>query len=276
MEEVGVVDRIDARWLPRQQGAWAMVLAPLVVGLWITPLQILHGVFSVAWVAAYLASLDLQEWLRARGRRRRFVAPLGVYCAVAVGGGAVVLAARPALIRLAPVLAILLAISVVCIVRGAIRSVLNDLAAQASACLCPVMVAVIGAPASGSGGGWLGLDVGSGPGDGGAWLASTFLFSFFASATVCAKAMIGQRGEPGWNSVSVACYAAIAVGAWVVAIVLAIGLPDRALPACSLATSLLAYAAVIPRLWLRATPKQVGQGEVAATALLMVMVIVAV
>jgi hypothetical protein len=257
-----------------------MVLAPLIVGLWIVPLQILHVAFGVAWVAAYLAYLDFQGWLRARGRRRRrFVAPLVTYGSLAAAAGAVVVVARPALIRLAPVLAVLLTISVVCVARGAVRSALNDLVAQASACLSPVMVAVIAAPAGGLRGGWLGLCVGSGPGDGGAWLASVCLFAYFAGTTFYVKTMIRQRGKLGWYVASVGYHAVVVAAAWVF-VAGAVRASDATPGATGLewllaamATALLARAAAMPQLWPDASPRKVGVGEVLATLVLMVMVI---
>jgi hypothetical protein len=65
-------------WLPRQHGAWAMLLVPLLLGVAATRPSPWHVVLAGAALSAYLASASAQAWARAR-RSPAYRAPIAVY-----------------------------------------------------------------------------------------------------------------------------------------------------------------------------------------------------
>ncbi|HEX5589575.1 MAG TPA: YwiC-like family protein [Candidatus Limnocylindrales bacterium] len=89
------------RWLPRQHGAWAMLLLPLLVGVaaasrpspW-------HLVLGGAALSAYLASATIQAWSRGR-RAPEYRAPILVYGGAFLALGAALVVAFPALAAVA-------------------------------------------------------------------------------------------------------------------------------------------------------------------------------
>lgn len=83
-------------WIPRQHGAWAMLLLPVLLGVAASrpdPWQLAVG--GVA-LAAYLASATAQTWSRTR-RPREYHLPILVYGSLAAGLGALLLVAFPPL-----------------------------------------------------------------------------------------------------------------------------------------------------------------------------------
>jgi hypothetical protein len=91
--------RIPARhlWVPRQHGAWAMLLLPLLLGIAASRPSPWHLVLAGAALTAYLASASLQAWSRAR-RPPAYRAPILVYSAVFTALGLALTVAFPALL----------------------------------------------------------------------------------------------------------------------------------------------------------------------------------
>ena len=244
-------------WLPRQHGAWAMLIAPMVVGAAIGPFSAPAVLFVIAWVAAYIAYQDAQSWLRAStAQRPAFVRPLLVYAALAAAPGLALIIWRPGVVAWLAVLAAPVAASLVLVARGAVRSVANDVIAQAIACLSTVILpglAVAGSlrwPPPGAERGNL-------------WAAAACLFAYFAGTTFYVKTMIRRRNKPGWYVASVAYHAVVCALAFLTPSVWLI----------VVATVLLARAVAVPRWFRRATPKQIGLGEMALTAVIVVVTI---
>jgi len=240
-----------------------MAIAPLIVGCWFGGFQATHLLLVPAWLAAFVFYQDLQGAMRAPdNRRRRYATPIIVYGAVALACTVPLLVLRPALWWWAPAFAVLVAVSAVCVARKAVRSLLNDLATQAAACL---MVGV-------------GFEVGTGPVGAftwiGVWTATVFLFLYFAGTSFYVKTVIRERGRPRWYAASLVYHGVVlvVVGAWAFAVT-DDGLAPFGWTMAAVAAVMLARAAVVPRLP-GVTPPRVGFGEVGLTVVVVAAIMV--
>ena len=237
-------------WVPRQHGAWAMLIAPGVTGLIVGGFSWRGPVTLVAWLVAFGAYASLGQMLKVPpARRARWWPPLVVYGTAAVVLAGVVVVSAPALLRWAPCFVVLFGTSLVCQLRRAERSWLNDLVTQLAAGLMTVIVAglpPVGSPPSG----WLppGADNAT------AWRAAGMVFAYFFGTVFYVKTMLRERGRASTYAASLAYHALIAAaGWWLGPLAGAVGLV------------LLARAALVPRAWPRAQAKTIGLGEFAAT-----------
>ncbi len=124
------VPRTEARpiaahrlWIPRQHGAWAMLLVPVLLGVAAsTPNPWQLAVAALA-LAAYLASATLQAWSRAR-RPPAYRLPIAVYGTIAAILGVLLLVVFPAL----ALAAIVVVPAGIIVFRGAQPGTRRDLA----------------------------------------------------------------------------------------------------------------------------------------------------
>lgn len=134
----------DKGWLPRQHGAWAMLIAPLVIGLgiapshpsWVWPLVL-------AWLAGYLTFFAFGRWVKAPASRRKdLVKPLFAFGASSASAGGVMIALGGApVLWWGLVFALPLSLALWQTVIGKERSILSGAAAvTASALIIPVLV----------------------------------------------------------------------------------------------------------------------------------------
>jgi len=84
-------------WVPRQHGAWAMLLVPFLLGVAASRPSAWQLVLAVAALAGYLASATVQAWARAR-RPREYRTPLLVYGVVFGALGTLLVVVFPALL----------------------------------------------------------------------------------------------------------------------------------------------------------------------------------
>jgi hypothetical protein len=247
-------------WIPKQYGAWAMMLAPIVTSCVIWGFGWQHAVFLVAWITAYLAYMAVRGWLTVRRsptRARVWVAPMltyGASCAVAVGG---LLVWQPGLTWWAIPLVALLGASVVLVVVGQERSVFNDAFLIGGSCL---MVVVVGTSFRATGGGWNGFVEAAGLPS--AWLVAAVFAGYFWGTIFYIKTMIRQRGKTGWYLASVVYHLVMVplgflVSPWVGAL------------GCLIA----ARAIAVPKIWPRAKPPVIGAGEVGLTVVMMAVLV---
>jgi len=98
-DEGSVRRRVAVRhvWLPRQHGAWAMLLVPLLLGVAASRPNAWQLVLAGAALTGYLTSATLQAWSRAR-RPPEYRSPIVVYGAVFAVLGLLLLVAFPALL----------------------------------------------------------------------------------------------------------------------------------------------------------------------------------
>ncbi|MHB8892141.1 MAG: YwiC-like family protein [Candidatus Limnocylindrales bacterium] len=84
-------------WVPRQHGAWAMLLLPVLLGVAASRPDAWHLALAGAALTGYLASSTLQAWSRAR-RPPAYRAPLTVYGTAFAMLGLLLTVAFPALL----------------------------------------------------------------------------------------------------------------------------------------------------------------------------------
>lgn len=134
-----------ARWVPRQPGSWAMVLAPAMVGtvsVGLSGRPFVHA-FAMAlliswdWVLCYCTQYALSRWILSPAGRRSAAAWLGWTLATVICGCATLVAA-PGLLRWAPIFAILCAVSLSGIaVRHSASGMVSQTAGIIASCLIP-------------------------------------------------------------------------------------------------------------------------------------------
>ncbi len=178
-----------------------MLALPLVVGVWLAGPDPSHLPLAAFWLVGYLAYHATGRWLRAR-RRRRDLPPLVVYASLAVPLGLVTVVTAPHLVRWLPVFLPLLAVSIWLTLRGAERSLANDVVTVVAACLmAPV------AFDAGDGSEWTAL-----------WVAFGILTAYFLGTVLYVKTMIRERGRAGYVRASVAYHlAGVLAAGWLAA-----------------------------------------------------------
>ncbi len=227
------------RFVPPQHGAWAMLLLPLLVGMWAVGAHPLHAALGVAWLSGYALSYYLLQAVKSR-RPSRYRAQIALYAAVTVPPAAVVLLARPAVLWYAPAFALLLAVNAGYAYRRRERALVNDLASVAQSCLMvPLAASVAGVPAT----------------EVVAPLAAVALY--LVGTVLYVKTMIRERDNPAYLVASRAYHvAAVPAAAWLSPVLgLAFGL-------------LLARAWLLPGRGL--APKVVGLVEMALSVVIFV------
>ncbi|WP_082659590.1 YwiC-like family protein [Cellulomonas sp. B6] len=233
-------------WVPRQHGAWAMLVVPPVVGATMAGWTWRHALLMAAWLVGYLAYHAAGIWLRS-GRRARYVRPVLVYGGAGVVLLAALVASAPRLLLWSPAFAVLLGVSLVASLRRADRSWWNDtVTILAAALLTPVAAGLstsVVAP-------------------GRLWTATAVLAAYFLGTVPYVKCLIRDRDDPRVRRVSVVYHVVVAVlGALVDPVLGAVG-------------ALLALrAVVVPWRWPRLRPGPIGAGEVLATMVVTVAVL---
>jgi len=182
-------------------------------------------------------------------RRRPWQAPLAVYGAIALVAAAGLWLSEPSLWRWLPVFAPLFVVSLVCTIRHAEHSWLNNLVTTLAACLMTAVAAGLSGRAGQ-------------PGDQPVWLAASVLFAYFFGTVFYVKTLFRGRGRTGPYAASVVYHTAVAVAAcWLSPWLGLVGL------------LLVARAVILPR-WQPALPaRYIGLGEFAATAVVSVVTV---
>ena len=238
-------------WVPKQYGAWAMLVAPVITGLIMAPGWGQAGI-AVAWVTAYLSYMAVRGAL-GRRHRHEYATAGAVYGVVTAGLVVAELVWRPALVWWVIPLAVLLGVSLWLVASGRERTTINDAALTGASALMTAVVATAGR--LGEGAGWHGFATGvAWPA---AWVAVACLAAYFWGTIPYVKTMIRERGHVGWYAASVAYHAALIVPAFLVNLwVWAFGIV------------VAARAVLVPKLAPKAKPKQIGVAEIGVTIVL--------
>ncbi|MBO0900940.1 YwiC-like family protein [Cellulomonas sp. zg-ZUI222] len=225
-------------WVPRQHGAWAMLVVPPVVGGVLGGWSWRHVLLLVAWLVGYLAYHAAGLWLRS-GRKVRYRAPVAVYGAAGLMLLGVLLGVAPHLLLWAPAFAPLLGVSLYASLRRADRSWWNDtVTVLAAALLTPVAA---------------GLGTGD-PRSGAVWTATVVLAVYFLGTVPYVKSLIRERDDPRVLRGSVVYHVVAAVAGALVH------------PLLGFVGALLALRAwLVPHRWPQVRPAVIGAGEVVAT-----------
>lgn len=261
--------RLGPGWVPREHGAWAMLVVPAVVGALLTAATWRNALLLVTWLVAYLAFHATGLWLRA-SRRPRYWPPVRAYGLAVLVLGGTLLASAPGVLRWAPVYAVLLATSLTCSVRRADRSWLNDGVTVGAAMLMTVVAAGLGRDADPGAGTLGGTWVPPGAGDTAVWTTTAVLAAYFLGTVPYVKTLLRERGNRAVLTFSIAYHAALIV----IAAAVLVGLAARDAEADSLtvaallvvvAVGLLLRAVLVPRRRPWPSAKAIGFGEIAAT-----------
>lgn len=252
-----------AVWIPKQHGAWAMLTVPFVVGAVRGGLAPAQAALFVTWFVGYLCFAAAGLWLRSRLKpvHRAPVLAYGLVCAVA---GLVLLAMRPDLLLWAPVFAPYAALSLWYSWRRKDRALANDVVTIVAACLMTLVAASAGRLGS------VAAAVTS-PVLIGMTLALTL---YFVGTSLYVKTLIRERNSAGYRRASIAYHAAATL-LWAVVPLL---LPEAwAVPVVTTVLLVVFFAVTTVRAAVmagrRVRPMKVGLGEIALSAVLMLILL---
>lgn len=230
----GVAERTrTAGWLPKQHGAWAMLVVPFAVGAvlsWGEDRLASHvAPMFATWILGYFAFYAASGLLKSPPTRRRRWAPaLLAYGFAALAAGLVTLAEAGWecawwLAGFVPVLAVALWLAA----RRDERSLAGGLLTVLATC---AMLLVVRFPDP--------LALRTDPDAPHALTLAALLFGYFAGTVFHVKAMIRRRGEIAWRNLSIGWHTAwtlLAAG------LVVIGRLDRVWPAFFLVTTVRAW-----------------------------------
>lgn len=241
-------------WVPDQHGAWAMLAVPLLVGVVLGGPTWTHLPLAVTWFAGYFAFFAAGLWFKSRFKAK-YVPPLRTYALIAGVIGVVTLVLLPRLIWWAPVFAPLLAVSLWSSYQRKERGLRNDFVTVVAACL---MVAVAASAGSGASPGPL------------IWCAAAVLFAYFFGTVLYVKTMIRERGSRAYLLASVGYHLATSL----LPFALYLTVPAWRVQVGALGSAMLTAffgALAVRAVWVprtSVTPKQIGVGEIVASAVL--------
>lgn len=222
-------------WVPNQHGAWAMLSAPLLVGIIAGGPAWVHLPLTAFWFAGYFAFFATSLWLKAR-RRPRYWPPVRAYGIASAVLGLVVAVMEPRLLVWALAFVLPLGVGLAAAAARHERDLLAGLTTVVGSCLMTVVA----------------YDAGAGAVDRRAWELAIVLALYFLGTVFYVKSAIRERDNPHFLALSVGFHLAAAVAvAWL------------AWPLGVLFVLLALRAALLPRRGL--TPKQLGIGEIFST-----------
>lgn len=222
--------------MPNQHGAWAMLAAPLLVGVLASGPAWVHVPLTAFWFSSYLAFFATGLWLKSR-RRSRWFPPVRAYALLAASLGVVVMVAAPDLLRWLPGFVPPLAVGLWASAHRRDRDLLVGLTTVLAAGLMTVVAYDAGT---------------SGPLSRG-WHLGLVMLLYFAGTVFYVKSAIRERGNRGFHALSIGFHVlATAVTAWLSWWLVAVFVV------------LTVRAAFVPAL--RPSPRSLGIGEIVATA----------
>ena len=241
-------------WIPRQHGAWAMLLLPLLLGVAASRPQGWQLVLGGAALAAYLASATLQAWARSR-RAPGYRAPILVYgAAFAILGIVLVVTFPPLLLTLVVAIPTSLAVF-----GGAQPGTRRDLANSMAQVAQALVLVPAGAYVSGE------FEIGR-------VAAYTAIAAAYLLGTVLVvRSVLRERGNDAFTALSIGTHVMVAA--------LALALLPAAYAVLALALAARAIALpVLQRRWAAGSrplrPIHVGLVEIAATLAVVVVSLV--
>lgn len=186
-------------WVPNQHGAWAMVVAPLVLGALAGGFAWVQVPLFAFWLIGYFAFFATSQWLRS-GRRAKWFPPVRFYGLAAAGLGVIVVFLDPGLTRWAPLFIVPAAVGLWAAAHRRDRDLLVGLTTVAGSSFMAVVAYDAGAGPDGSS--WFQRP---------AWLLAAVLGSYFAGTVFYVKSVIRERGNRPFLGWSLAYHAACVV-----------------------------------------------------------------
>lgn len=224
-------------WIPNQHGAWAMLIAPVVVGALAGGPNPWHAVLLLTWLAAFCLNFYLSLAIKSR-RPRRYQRQLLVYGSTTAAFGLPLVWHDVAVLRMLLAAVPAFAVHVLFVLRRNERAWLNDV----------VGVALAGVVGFGA------YRIGNAPTDDvHALRALVAVCLYFVGTVAYVKTLIRERGNRRWLGLSFAFHALLVftclVGRWWIA--------------AAVATALLGRAVAVPgRGW---SPRRAGLVEIGST-----------
>lgn len=224
-------------WIPNQHGAWAMLIAPVVVGAFAGGVNGWHALLMLTWLGAFCLNFYISLSIKSRRPKRYQRQLLGYAGATAVTGLPLVWH-DPEVSRMLVAALPAFAVNVAFVLRRNERAWINDV----------VGVALAGVVGFGA------YRIGTSPTDDAHALHAVLAIClYFVGTVIYVKTLIRERGSRRWLNLSYGYHALLVllcvVGGWWAAAVIAL--------------ALLARAVAVPgRGW---TPKRVGLTEIVST-----------
>lgn len=251
--------RLAPGWVPDQHGAWAMVIVPLVLGVVLGGPAWIHLPLTGIWLVGYFGFYAAGLWLKSR-RRQKYFPPVRAYGLIAVAFGLWILVQQVDLVIWLPLYLPLLVTSLVCSHRRKDRSLLNDtVLVLATSLMLPVAYY---ASAGWAGDNWTGV-----------WIAFGLVVLYFFGTVLYVKTVIRERGSRAYLVGSIGFHwGLVATGPLLALVVPATVTWGDAVLLSAFFAILAVRSQVVPRT--RATPKQLGIGEIFASVALTVILVV--
>ena len=228
-------------YIPKQHGAWAMLILPLLFGVIASNPSWRHALLFAAWLLAYLFAHAALQWVRTK-RKSVWLGPLRLYGGLLLPAGAALLVLEPGLIPLLAFAAPLVLINLYFAKRNRERAFLNDLAAVI---LFSLMT-------------FAAFRVGNGTDHGLAFELFALSVLYFTGTIFYVKTMIREKHDKAFYWYSVLYHGAFLA-------VVALLYPPALLPA---AAALLVRAVVTPRL--NPPVMTIGMLEIAYSVLVLI------
>lgn len=128
------------RYLPKQHGAWAMLILPFLIGLAASEAHLIHIPLFMGWLTLYLFSFPVLQWIKT-GKSHIYRKPAAVYGVVLLPLIVILVGFKPALIWYGVLLSLFFVTNVYYAKTKNERALLNDIAAILLFCtfVYPVM-----------------------------------------------------------------------------------------------------------------------------------------
>lgn len=256
-------------WIPRQHGAWAMLVVPILIGVIRSRGDLAQVPLAAFWFFGYFAFNAFGVWSASR-RRPVHLPPLITYGALASVFGVVTLWWRPDLAVYLPLFAPLVAVALWCSWTRRERWIVNDVATIVAAVLFGYVVYIAGYSPGGT------------IAHGRIVMAAITVAAgaYFVGTALYVKTIIRERNSRGYRLASIGYHAAwTLVWAAAVAVYVLPAQPIR-VPGLTLHAAValtLFFTILTARAWLlagrRLRPRDVGIGEIVASAALLVIAV---
>src|SRR5699024_42921 len=138
-------------WVPNQHGAWAMIIVPVLSGVWLSGPSWRQIPLLALWWVGYFAFFATGLWLRSR-RKSRYLPPVRAYGLAMVPFAIVLVVTTPPLVVWALPFAPLIATTLWCSKHRKDRSMLHDVVTVVGAGLMTAVAYDAGV--NGAGGVW--------------------------------------------------------------------------------------------------------------------------
>lgn len=119
---------MKSKYIPKQHGAWAMLIIPFLLGMFASRPGRLHILLFAGWLLVYLFTFPLLQWIRTK-KTSLYGKPMLLYGGLLIPVAAILLVLEPTLLFWIPLFLPLFLVNGYFARRNRERAFLNDLAA---------------------------------------------------------------------------------------------------------------------------------------------------